>query len=179
MSRSPDPSLPAGVTVRTLAPCSDRRGSLTECFRQEWDLQEVAQLNLLRSVPGTLRGVHVHAHRADLILPIDGELLVGLRDARVPAEPGVLLPLATGQLLTIPSGVAHGFLSVAPSVVLYGLSRHWDGTDELACRWDDPALGLPWPCGDPTVSERDHAGGTWSEVVAAWAAATAVTAVAR
>jgi dTDP-4-dehydrorhamnose 3,5-epimerase len=163
-------ALPCGVAVRDLVPVVDGRGSLTEGFRRSWDLPELAQLNILRSTAGTLRGMHLHVHRDDVILPLDGELLVGLRDARAPHEGGVLVPLPAGRLLTVPAGVVHGFLTTRASVVLYGLTREWDGSDELACRWDDPGLALGWPCRAPVISERDHAGGTWADLVAAWAA---------
>jgi dTDP-4-dehydrorhamnose 3,5-epimerase len=164
-------ALPRGVIVRDLLPVVDERGSLTEGFRRSWGLPQLGQLNILRSAAGTLRGMHLHVRRDDVILPVEGELLVGLRDARAPHDPGALVPLPAGRLLTVPAGVVHGFLTTRASVVLYGLTREWDGGDELACRWDDPGLALAWPCRDPVVSERDHAGGTWADLVAAWPAA--------
>jgi dTDP-4-dehydrorhamnose 3,5-epimerase len=57
--------------------------------------------------------------------------------------------------LCIPPGVAHGFYARTEFVMVYLVDAYFDGSDEHAVAWDDPDLGIVWPAGDPTVSDRD------------------------
>ena len=41
-----------------------------------------------------------------------------------------------------------------PSLVLYGLARAWDQTDEFLCRWNAEELGLQWPTREPGRARR-------------------------
>jgi dTDP-4-dehydrorhamnose 3,5-epimerase len=91
---------------------------------------------------------------------IDGRLSVGLYDAR-PNSPtyrkAVLFELDSERLsaLRIPVGVMHGLYTHEPSLHIYGVDSYYDLEDELQCHWADPALGIPWPCRHPELSERD------------------------
>ena len=58
--------------------------------------------------------------------------------------------------LSIPPGVAHGFYFDESSLHVYAVSHEWDPSDELGCRWDDPDLGIAWPCSAPLISGRDR-----------------------
>jgi dTDP-4-dehydrorhamnose 3,5-epimerase len=68
--------------------------------------------------------------------------------------------------IAIPHGVAHGFFFHEFSLHIYAVSRYWDHADELACRWDDPALEIPWPMQTAQVSARDAAAQSLSELLA-------------
>ena len=68
--------------------------------------------------------------------------------------------------LRIPPGVAHGFLFSEPSLMAYAVSAYWDPADEIACRWDDPALGIDWPSDRPLLSPRDAAAPPLAEILA-------------
>lgn len=166
------PALPEGVELRPLATHADDRGALTEVFRRTWRPDFAAlQWNLVHSRAGTLRGVHVHRHHDDYLTVISGETLVGLRDLRRHSPTrgqGTLVTLtaASPAALFIPPGVAHGFLHVSASIHLYAVSRFWDPTDELGCRWNDPQLNLPWPIEDPLLSERDRVAQTLGALLA-------------
>jgi len=71
--------------------------------------------------------------------------------------------LAADRSVTIPPGVAHGFLALEQLELVYLVSNEFDGTDELGFAWDDPAVDVPWPTlvvtddGRPITSERDAA----------------------
>jgi dTDP-4-dehydrorhamnose 3,5-epimerase len=58
--------------------------------------------------------------------------------------------------LYIPRGVAHGFFTLAPSMMTYLVDNYYDNSDERGIRWDDPALGIDWGTRDPIVSGRDQ-----------------------
>jgi dTDP-4-dehydrorhamnose 3,5-epimerase len=108
------------------------------------------QWNAVSSNAGTLRGIHLHPRHDDYLVTLKGRVSVGLRDLRreSPTEGmSVLIGLSEDPLsaLLIPHGVAHGFYFHEPSLHLYAVTTYWDTTDELACRWDDPELEIPWP----------------------------------
>jgi dTDP-4-dehydrorhamnose 3,5-epimerase len=171
--------LPDGVIVRSLVANIDPRGNLVEVYREQWsDRWRVLQFNAVISGPGVLRGVHVHATHWDYIVLLSGRMLLGLYDLR-PSSPTQRLSSMTelaGQVpagVVIPAGVGHGMYFPEQSTVLYGLSRHWDGSDELLCRWDAPELKLAWPTRTPILSERDATAGGYQDWRTAFEAARA------
>jgi dTDP-4-dehydrorhamnose 3,5-epimerase len=153
--------LPEGVGITTLETHADARGSLTEVFRSNWDTGiEPVQWNVTMSEAGVLRGVHVHLEHTDYLTVIDGRADVGLYDARPGSSTegtATLVLLRADEMagLTIPPGVFHGLYFHERSIFLYGLSHGWEPADDLACRWDDADMGIPWPVDSPEVSERD------------------------
>jgi dTDP-4-dehydrorhamnose 3,5-epimerase len=165
--------LPAGVHLRELSPNEDDRGVFTELFRDSWKLDVApVQWNLVRNGANVLRGVHVHHRHADYLTVVAGRATVGIADLRkdsptVGVSAVVDLDADLPAALVIPPGVAHGFYFVEPSLHLYAVSHEWDPGDELGCRWDDPDLGIAWPCTTPLISPRDAALGSVSELRAA------------
>ena len=69
--------------------------------------------------------------------------------------------LAADGWVSIPTGVAHGFLAIEPLQLVYLVTNEYDGSDELGFAWDDPAVAVPWPVleatpdGRPILSDRD------------------------
>jgi dTDP-4-dehydrorhamnose 3,5-epimerase len=152
-----------GVTLSPLTMNRDNRGHLTEIYREEWyAAARPCQWNVSRTKANVLRGVHVHYKHLDHVVVIDGRLSVGLYDAR-PRSPtyrkAVLFEITGDRLSTlrIPVGVMHGLYAHEPTLQIYGVDAYYDVEDELQCHWADPALGIPWPCRDPELSERDKA----------------------
>jgi dTDP-4-dehydrorhamnose 3,5-epimerase len=178
-------SLPDGVTVRQLVPHHDERGVFTELFRSEWDVGvEPVQWNAVVSAPNVLRGVHVHPRHDDYLVVHAGLAAVGLRDLR-PGSPTegraclVEMDGAEPAAITIPHGVAHGFWFLEASSHIYAVSHTWDPADELGCHWADPELAIPWPAGEPQVSERDAGLPPLAELLAELAAESAQVRSAR
>lgn len=152
-----------GVQLFDLPTEQDARGALVELCRASWvEPDEPVQWNAIKNRPGSLRGVHWHNEHADFIAPVHGSVLVAAVDLRIgsPTEGRaevVTLDSSEPRAIVIPPGVGHGFFSAEASVVMYGVSKYWDPDDELGVRWDDPALGIPWPSetADALVSGRD------------------------
>ena len=163
--------LPVGVRVRDLVMHPDDRGVFSEIYRREWDSGiDPVQWNIVRSRPGVLRGVHVHVRHTDYWIIIDGTATVGLRDLRSGSSTeGVSAEVAvTGEnltALTIPPGVAHGFLFHESALHVYAVSHYWDTADELGCHWADPALEIEWPAPPSLVSSRDAEAGPLSDLL--------------
>ncbi len=164
----PASSLPTGATLEPLAGSCADSGSIT----LERAALRYAQINMVCSDPGVLRGLHVHAFRSDAIVVVSGRVLVVLADVRDEAasRAPVLFEMngETPECLIVPVGVVHGFYSFTSTRVLYGLSEEWDPEDEAGCRWDDPALAVPWPTPDPTLSPRDVQLGAYEDMVREW-----------
>jgi dTDP-4-dehydrorhamnose 3,5-epimerase len=173
------PVLPAGVRLHELVPHRDERGVFTELFRDSWLLEiEPVQWNLVSSEANVLRGVHVHHRHEDYLTLCAGCATVGLHDLRADSPTAGLgtaleLDADSPTALVIPPGVAHGFYFPEPALHVYAVSHDWDPGDELGCRWDDPELGIAWPCSTPLISPRDAALGPLSELRAAFRSAFA------
>jgi dTDP-4-dehydrorhamnose 3,5-epimerase len=154
---------PEGVGMRRLTMHADDRGVFTEVFREEWATGiRPVQWNMVRSEARILRGVHVHLWHEDYLVISAGRATVALRDLRPgsPTEHAVALYDLCGEdlaAITIPAGVAHGFLFHEPSVHIYAVSKYWNAKDELGCHWADPALEVPWPMMPRKFSPRDAA----------------------
>jgi dTDP-4-dehydrorhamnose 3,5-epimerase len=178
----------AGVRYGKLNRIGDRRGSFTELWRAstfgEIGLQAAGmpdarfvQANLSTSAQGVLRGLHYHRRQLDFWTVVAGRALVALVDVRpVVADPAARATVETHELgedetVTIPTGVAHGFLALEPLSLLYLVTNEFDGSDELGFAWDDPAVGVPWPAvpgtpdGRPILSDRDRSNPTLLELV--------------
>lgn len=152
--------LPAGVVVHELNTHTDERGELTEIFRESLASVRLVQWNLLRSAAGVFRGMQVHHRHTDHVVALSGEMVVGLQDLR---PESITLGRAACFLLggeqvgamTIPPGVAHGFLFTQPSAHAIGVTHYWDTADEWGCRWDDPDLDIVWPQPPGLLTQRD------------------------
>lgn len=172
-------SLPDGVRLAPLRPHRDDRGTFLELYREEWPSGvRPVQWNAVHSEAGVLRGVHVHPRHDDYLTVVGGRASIGLRDLR-PDSPSTGATACVGlgatapAAISIPHGVAHGFYFHEPSIHVYAVSHYWDLADELGCRWDDPALGIPWPQAEAQISPRDEAlpplEALLGELHAAWA----------
>lgn len=111
---------------------------------------------------GVLRGLHFqlppHDH-AKLVYCTDGEVLDAVVDLRkgsptfgysITKE----LKASTGNMLYIPSGLAHGFYVLSSSAtMMYKTSTVHAPSHDSGIRWD--SAGIAWPDEAPVVSERD------------------------
>jgi dTDP-4-dehydrorhamnose 3,5-epimerase len=167
-----------GVAFGSVERHVDERGSFRELWRQSRLPEPFVQVNLSTSAAGVLRGLHLHRHQLDHWVVASGRAFVALVDVRPVLDGSGLGPLVETRELgaddsvTIPAGVAHGFLAVEPLDLLYLVTNEFDGSDELGFAWDDPAVGVPWPRvgatadGQPIVSGRDRSNPPLAELVA-------------
>ena len=176
MSALPGGSLPEGIIVTPLQRNADDRGSLVEVFRKSWQTGiEPVQWNFVESGPNVLRGFHVHIWHTDYLVLVRGRMRLGLKDLRAGSPTAGLTttveldPAASPVALTIPVGVAHGFAFREAASLFYSVSHYWDTEDELACRYDDPDVGIDWGLAGPLLSPRDQSAGTLAEMTAEYA----------
>ncbi|GIV79529.1 MAG: dTDP-4-dehydrorhamnose 3,5-epimerase [Litorilinea sp.] len=154
----------AGVKFVRLRAYSDERGRFMETFRKEWFPErswEIVQCNRSDSEAGVLRGLHYHHRQVDYWHVTQGQIRVGLADLRVGsptfgAVETVEVDAARPMGIFIPSGVAHGFLTLSPATLTYVVDNYYDGQDEKGVAWNDPTLGIPWGVQEPLLSPRDR-----------------------
>src|SRR6266545_4273263 len=164
--------LPDGVRLTPLKMHADKRGWVMEIFRSEWDVTHPSrQWNAGVSGPNVMRGAHVHLKHTDYLAVLDGRVSIGLFDLRPRSRAyrkSALVELSDRRpaAVTLPHGVLHAIYSHEATMHVYGLDHYYDPGDDLACRWDDPALGIAWPCTDPVLSDRDRSAGSLAEIEA-------------
>lgn len=159
-----------GAFLVELEPVVDDRGSFARAFCKrefgEAGLEfEVVQCNLARSTSaGVVRGLHYQRFPADerkFVRCVAGSIFDAIADLR-PASPTYLrawwteLDAARQQALLIPAGVAHGYQSLRDGTeVFYMTDQYYAPELETGVRYDDPALGIPWPLPVRDLSPRD------------------------
>jgi dTDP-4-dehydrorhamnose 3,5-epimerase len=160
-----------GVRTLMLTPHVDRRGSLTEVYRDVW-CSEVPgrQVNVMVSSAGVMRGAHVHQRHVDYFTIIQGRALVGMHDARLasPTFGQALLIELDAQIpavLVVPAGVVHGIYFPLHSLLLTVESELYDPDEEVRCRWSDAALRIPWPCSEACTSDADANAPSYCEMM--------------
>jgi dTDP-4-dehydrorhamnose 3,5-epimerase len=84
---------------------------------------------------------------------------------------GARLSATNHQQLWVPTGFAHGFLTLSEHAeVLYKTTDFWSPDCERAIRWDDPQLAIAWPelSGEaldaPCLSNKDAQAARLSDV---------------
>lgn len=114
---------------------------------------------------GTVRGLHFQAPphaQAKLVRCGRGAIFDVAVDIRRGSPTygkwvGYELSAANGRQLFIPTGFAHGFVTLLPdSEIIYKCSNYYAPTCEGAVHWNDPEISIDWPLkGTPILSEKD------------------------
>ena len=117
-------------------------------------VQEHASLSPLQH---TVRGLHFQAlpHAQVKIVGVARgrihDVVVDIRAASPTRGRHVAIELAAGDWtqLVVPPGFAHGFCTLEPDTeVAFRLTDYNDRHHAGGLLWNDPALGIAWPCGD-------------------------------
>ena len=162
----------AGAFVVESEPIEDERGWFARIY-DEGELEQnglatrFAQGSLAYNEErGTLRGMHYQEEpyaEAKLVRCISGAVHDVIVDLR-PDSPtfrrwvAVELTAASGRMLYVPEGLAHGYLTLEnESETLYLISAPYAPEAARGVRWDDPAFGIAWPDEPRVLSEKDKA----------------------
>jgi len=165
------PTMLPGVVEIRLDPKGDERGF----FARSWCQREfeahglnpsTVQCNIsFNERKGTLRGMHYQAEphpEAKLIRCTRGAIYDVVIDLR-PSSPtfkrwvSVILDAANRQMLYVPVGFAHGFLTLEDQTeVFYQMSEFYYPDLARGLRWDDPAFRIEWPAQPRVISDRDR-----------------------
>lgn len=151
-------------------PFKDERGSFGRVFCAEefkkFNLDtNIVQINQSESVEkGTLRGLHFQLQpmsEVKIIKCIKGsiyDVMIDLRPASKTYKKwvGFKLTADNHQLLYIPKGFAHGFLTLEKnSAIIYFVTQYYSKEYERGIRWNDPIFSISWPFEPAIISDRD------------------------
>jgi dTDP-4-dehydrorhamnose 3,5-epimerase len=149
---------PEGCSVFDGMVFGDARGD-TLCHKADaFETMAVKQVMVVTNKPGVVRGLHC-AQYAKQVVCLTGEIFDVLVDARKDSQTygdwfGIYL--SGSQSLMVAPGIAHGYLSLGESTVLYSLEGSWtEAKRDRTVFWKDPAIGVKWPETDGVLSEKD------------------------
>ncbi len=161
----------AGVFEIHLEPKVDERG----IFARTWCRQEFEQRGLNPKLvqcsisfnprKGTLRGMHYQMDpyaETKVVRCTKGSIYDVVIDLRAQSPTfrnwiGVTLTAANRDMVYVPEGCAHGFLTLEDeSEVFYQMSEYYHEESARGVRWDDPAFRIVWPAKAELISNRDR-----------------------
>lgn len=145
----------------------DHRGAFVKTIHSstlhEWGLNCTFRESFYTvSHTGVLRGMHFQmppANGAKLVYCLSGEVLDVALDVRIgsPTFGHAIRMALTPERRTalyIPSGVAHGFLTIAgPATLVYHVEAEYCVHLDSGIRWD--SFGMNWGVDHPIMSDRD------------------------
>ena len=158
---------------------ADARGYFFESynenvFKQHGIHEKFVQDNQSLSSTGVLRGLHFQAPPYDqgkLVRVINGavsDIAVDIRKNSPTYGKHVAVEL-TGEnktMLFIPSGFAHGFLTLKDNTVFsYKCTNVYHKDSEGTILWNDKDLGINWHIEEPVLSEKDLSGQTFNSFI--------------
>ena len=160
-----------GVCVVEIEPIADERGF----FARSWCAREFAEHGLEASFvqenvgssirAGTLRGLHFQREpfaEAKLVRCTTGAVWDVAVDLRPGSETlhrwfGIELAARAHNMLYVPEGCAHGYLSLQDGAeVRYLTTQFYEPAAAFGVRYDDPAFGISWPSEVRVISEQDR-----------------------
>jgi dTDP-4-dehydrorhamnose 3,5-epimerase len=155
----------------------DKRGTFVKTFHAGAFQERGLAVNFCESYysvsqHNVLRGMHFQLPPHDhdkLVYVTHGQILDVVVDLR-PASPSYLQHVALevdehSNAVYIPSGCAHGFLTLSETAtVVYNVTSVYAPTADAGIRWD--SIGYEWPVAAPIISDRDNEFLTMSEFVA-------------
>jgi dTDP-4-dehydrorhamnose 3,5-epimerase len=157
-----------GCTIVRQRVIADDRGRFAKSFHAELFAEAGLRTDWReefhsRSCRGVVRGMHFQTPPADhakLVACLAGAVLdvvVDLRRGSSAFEQVISVELseAAGIGLYVPSGCAHGFLSLTDdSLMLYKVTSVHSPQNDRGVAWD--SLGFDWPVTQASLSERDR-----------------------
>lgn len=146
----------------------DARGAFVKvfnehCFKDCGLMTDFREQYYSISAQGVVRGLHFqlppHDH-AKLVYCTSGEVFDAVVDLRKGSPTygefyTTVLTAGQGEMLYIPSGLAHGFCVLSESVTMvYNVTSVYCASHDAGVRWD--SMGIPWPSARYMLSERDR-----------------------
>ena len=152
---------------------ADARGYFFESWNKERFIRHGLELDFVQdnesmSGANVLRGLHFQFppwEQGKLVRIIRGSALDVVVDLRKSESTfgknyKVVLSAEEKNLLWIPPGFAHGFLTLEDNTIFsYKCTQLYNRESEMALAWNDPELAIDWGISDPIVSEKDKSAG--------------------
>ena len=143
-----------GVMTKKLRVIPDERGRLMECLRNDDELfLKFGQLYMTTTLPGVVKGWHLHDVQWDNIVCVKGMLKLALYDGREgSATKGQVDQFFMGEhnplLVRVPPGVWHGWKCVSPEEAFIVNAPTevyvYDAPDQRELPHDTPEIPYDW-----------------------------------
>ena len=159
-----------GVVIIEPRVFGDERGFFMETWQQRRYADaglpgQFVQDNISFSRRGILRGLHYQHPQGQgkLVYVLQGEVYDAAVDIRAGSPHfgravGVTLSAENKRQIYIPPGFAHGFCVTSEAALfVYKCTEFYNPALEGCVRWDDPQIGIKWPVGQTTLSDKDRA----------------------
>lgn len=156
---------------------ADERGFFLEVYRQDVFREaglpdRFVQLNHSRSAKNVVRGLHFQwdPPMGKLMRVTQGSAFLVAVDIRKGSPTlgrwfGVNVTAESKRQVWAPAGFARGFAVLSEyAEIEYLCTGVYNPKGESGFRWNDPAVGIEWPVGEPILSNKDLNAGT----LAAW-----------
>ena len=163
------------VHIVKLEPITDKRGFFARSwckkeFSDQCLVNDYVQTNLsFNKAKGTLRGMHYQTEphgEVKIVRCIKGAIYDVVIDLREQSSTyldwlGVELNDENRDMLYIPKGFAHGFLTLKDNVeVHYQMSEFYKSDAAYGLRYDDPTFNIQWPMAVKEIADKDR---TWPD----------------
>lgn len=124
---------------------------------------EFVQDNTSFSQKDVVRGMHFQSppyEQGKLVRVLYGRIIDVAVDIRVGSKTygkwvSRVLSGQDKKMLWIPPGFAHGFLAPGESLVHYKVTKEYNKESEGGIIYNDPTVGIKWPCERPNLSSKD------------------------
>jgi dTDP-4-dehydrorhamnose 3,5-epimerase len=166
-----------GVLVLEPKLFADPRGFFLETYQsvryaEHGITRPFLQDNLSRSSRGVIRGLHLQNPnpQGKLVTVLRGRVLdvaVDMRRGSPSFGRHVAVELSEDnrRQLWVPRGFAHGFSVLSETAdFFYKCDGYYSPRDEIAVRWNDPAIGIDWKVEEASLSAKDAAAPLLAEV---------------
>jgi dTDP-4-dehydrorhamnose 3,5-epimerase len=148
----------------------DERGTFFESFRDELLQKEGIDVSFVQdnqsfSYKNVLRGIHFQKkphEQGKLVRVVTGialDVAVDLRpeSATFGRYLSVILDSKKNNMLYIPEGFGHGFLSLEDCILQYKCTGYYHPSSDSGIVWNDPDLNIRWGIQNPILSPKDAA----------------------
>ena len=169
-----------GLLVITPTIFNDDRGYFFESFNNSIfqnnssSLIDFVQDNQSKSEKNVLRGLHFQNPPYDqgkLVRVIEGSVLdiavdIRKKSATYGQHFKIILDTQKHQMLWIPSGFAHGFVSLEDDTIFsYNCTNYYNKDSEGCILYNDSEIGIEWEVQNPILSQKDKVGENFSTFV--------------
>ncbi|MFY7890561.1 MAG: dTDP-4-dehydrorhamnose 3,5-epimerase [Spirosomataceae bacterium] len=159
-----------GLTECFPAIYEDDRGFFFESYNQRLFAQHGIPYNFTQdnhswSKKGVIRGLHFQYEpyaQGKLVRCVTGKVIDIVVDIRKGSptygqHEKFVLDSKIGNMLYVPTGFAHGFVTLEDSIFAYKCTDYWHKASESGILYNDPALNIDWGIDNPIVSGKDLA----------------------
>lgn len=156
----------------------DERGNFVKNFHKDFFKDQFIgdfdfrELFYSQSNKDVIRGMHFQTPPRDhskLVFVMEGSLIDVVIDLRQSSKTFgqhhiQKLDYKSNEALIIPTGFAHGFLSLEDNTkMVYLVSKEHSLDHDCGIKWD--SFGFKWPCSKPIISERDNSFESLEEIL--------------